>query len=125
VAVCSSARTSASSATSKPSPRALTHDLTVGLDTFGDRSSDDDGQPLTHAQTIRNLDDAQLAALDHARITGQSIVSQYSVNEGCRPPLPERSPADAPRGSIKYCTQRRSGIAGNDVPLDDDRKTGL
>ena len=28
---------------------------TFGLDTFGDRTGDADGQPLTHAQTIRNV----------------------------------------------------------------------
>src|ERR1700740_3147904 len=28
---------------------------TFGLDTFGDRESDADGQPLSHAQTIRNV----------------------------------------------------------------------
>jgi probable LLM family oxidoreductase len=29
--------------------------LTFGLDTFGDKTNDADGRPLTHAQTIRNL----------------------------------------------------------------------
>ncbi|GII52416.1 oxidoreductase [Planotetraspora thailandica] len=29
--------------------------LVLGLDTFGDRTSDQDGRPLSHAQTIRNL----------------------------------------------------------------------
>src|SRR5258708_16186459 len=28
---------------------------TFGLDTFGDRNSDTDGKPLSHAQTIRNV----------------------------------------------------------------------
>src|ERR1700678_3308740 len=28
---------------------------TFGLDTFGDRNSDSDGKPLSHAQTIRNV----------------------------------------------------------------------
>src|SRR6202795_2595521 len=28
---------------------------TFGLDTFGDRNNDDDGRPLSHAQTIRNV----------------------------------------------------------------------
>ncbi|MFI5081733.1 MAG: LLM class flavin-dependent oxidoreductase, partial [Streptosporangiales bacterium] len=28
---------------------------TFGLDTFGDRNSDADGNPLSHAQTIRNV----------------------------------------------------------------------
>ena len=28
---------------------------TFGLDTFGDRNSDSEGQPLSHAQTIRNV----------------------------------------------------------------------
>ena len=28
---------------------------TFGLDTFGDRNSDADGKPLSHAQTIRNV----------------------------------------------------------------------
>jgi alkanesulfonate monooxygenase SsuD/methylene tetrahydromethanopterin reductase-like flavin-dependent oxidoreductase (luciferase family) len=27
----------------------------LGLDTFGDRTSDRDGHPLSHAQTIRNV----------------------------------------------------------------------
>jgi alkanesulfonate monooxygenase SsuD/methylene tetrahydromethanopterin reductase-like flavin-dependent oxidoreductase (luciferase family) len=31
----------------------MTH--TFGLDTFGDRNSDADGKPLSHAQTIRNV----------------------------------------------------------------------
>ena len=30
---------------------------TFGLDTFGDRNSDADGKPLSHAQTIRNVVD--------------------------------------------------------------------
>ena len=29
--------------------------LTLGLDTFGDRTNGDDGRPLTHAQTIRDI----------------------------------------------------------------------
>ena len=29
--------------------------LVLGLDTFGDRTSDQDGRPLTHAQTLRNV----------------------------------------------------------------------
>ena len=28
---------------------------TFGLDTFGDRNSDAEGKPLSHAQTIRNV----------------------------------------------------------------------
>jgi probable LLM family oxidoreductase len=36
--------------------------LTLGLDTFGDVTNDDDGRPLTHAQTIRNLVDQGILA---------------------------------------------------------------
>ena len=36
--------------------------LTLGLDTFGDVTDDDDGRPLTHAQTIRNLVDQGVLA---------------------------------------------------------------
>jgi probable LLM family oxidoreductase len=34
---------------------AVPGDITLGLDTFGDVTDGDDGRPLTHAQTIRNL----------------------------------------------------------------------
>jgi probable LLM family oxidoreductase len=37
-------------------------DLTLGLDTFGDVTNDDEGRPLTHAQTIRNLVDQGVLA---------------------------------------------------------------
>jgi len=41
---------------------------TFGLDTFGDRNSDADGKPASHAQTIRNVDEeggfAELAGVD-------------------------------------------------------------
>jgi probable LLM family oxidoreductase len=37
-------------------------DLTLGLDTFGDVTNDEDGRPLTHAQTIRNLVDQGVLA---------------------------------------------------------------
>ncbi|MDQ1374422.1 MAG: hypothetical protein QOJ09_1760, partial [Actinomycetota bacterium] len=37
-------------------------ELTLGLDTFGDVTDDDDGRPLTHAQTIRNLVDQGILA---------------------------------------------------------------
>ena len=40
----------------------MTEHLTLGLDTFGDRTSDDDGRPLTHAQTIRDLVDQGVLA---------------------------------------------------------------
>jgi probable LLM family oxidoreductase len=40
----------------------VTQHLTLGLDTFGDRTSDDDGQPLTHAQVIRDLVDQGILA---------------------------------------------------------------
>jgi alkanesulfonate monooxygenase SsuD/methylene tetrahydromethanopterin reductase-like flavin-dependent oxidoreductase (luciferase family) len=33
----------------------MTSTYTFGLDTFGDRNSDPDGKPLSHAQTIRNV----------------------------------------------------------------------
>ena len=36
--------------------------LTLGLDTFGDVTDGDDGRPLTHAQTIRNLVDQGILA---------------------------------------------------------------
>jgi probable LLM family oxidoreductase len=36
--------------------------LTFGLDTFGDLTDDDEGNPLTHAQTIRNIVDEGILA---------------------------------------------------------------
>ena len=36
--------------------------VTLGLDTFGDVTDGDDGRPLTHAQTIRNLVDQGVLA---------------------------------------------------------------
>jgi probable LLM family oxidoreductase len=36
--------------------------LTLGLDTFGDRTDGEDGEPLTHAQTIRDLVDQGILA---------------------------------------------------------------
>ncbi|MEA2828078.1 MAG: hypothetical protein QOG43_2517 [Actinomycetota bacterium] len=36
--------------------------VTLGLDTFGDVTDDEDGRPLTHAQTIRNLVDQGVLA---------------------------------------------------------------
>ena len=36
--------------------------ITLGLDTFGDLTNGDDGRPLTHAQTIRNLVDQGILA---------------------------------------------------------------
>ncbi|MEA2684858.1 MAG: hypothetical protein QOE93_53, partial [Actinomycetota bacterium] len=41
-----------------PEPRTIT----LGLDTFGDVTDGDDGRPLTHAQTIRNLVDQGILA---------------------------------------------------------------
>jgi hypothetical protein len=41
--------------------------LVLGLDTFGDVTHDDDGRPLSHAQTIRNVVEQGVLA-DHVGV---------------------------------------------------------
>ncbi len=48
--------------------------VTFGLDTFGDMSADDNGQPLTAAQTIRNL-------VDQAVLADELGIEHFNIGE--------------------------------------------
>ncbi len=48
--------------------------ITFGLDTFGDMQSDDQGKPLTAAQTIRNL-------VEHAVFADQLGINHFNIGE--------------------------------------------
>ena len=76
---------------------------TFGLDTFGDRNSDTDGKPLSHAQTIRNVVEEGVFA-EHAGVDFFGIGEHHTEYFPSRPatwysprsrPVPERS-ASAP-----------------------------
>jgi hypothetical protein len=56
--------------------------------------------------------------------SGTVTTKQETGNEGRRT-LTERSPTPSKRRSMKYRTLGRTGIEGGDVPLDDERPTGL
>jgi probable LLM family oxidoreductase len=63
----------------------LTEEITLGLDTFGDRTDGDDGRPLTHGQTIRNLVDqgvlADQVGLDFFGI-GEHHTDEFPLSAG-------------------------------------------
>ena len=85
---------------------------TFGLDTFGDRNSDADGKPLSHAQTIRNVAEegvfAEQAGVDFFGI-GEHHTEQF--------PMPA---ADVVLAAIAARTQRvRLGSAVTVLSSDD------
>ncbi len=66
-------------------PTSTPNDITLGLDTFGDVTDGDDGRPLTHAQTIRNLVDqgtlADQVGLDYFGI-GEHHTDYFPLSAG-------------------------------------------
>ena len=66
-------------------PTSAPNDITLGLDTFGDVTDGDDGRPLTHAQTIRDLVDqgvlADQVGLDYFGI-GEHHTDYFPLSAG-------------------------------------------
>jgi probable LLM family oxidoreductase len=88
--------------------------LVLGLDTFGDVTSDADGRPLTHAQTIRNL-------VDEGVLAEQVGVDFFGIGEHHTDDFP-LSAADVVLSAIAARTSRiRLGSAvtvlGSDDPV--------
>jgi probable LLM family oxidoreductase len=72
--------------------------LVLGLDTFGDVSSDGKGQPISHAQTIRNL-------VDHGVLAEQVGVDFFGIGEHHTDDFP-LSAADVVLAAIAARTSR-------------------
>jgi probable LLM family oxidoreductase len=72
--------------------------LVLGLDTFGDVSSDEKGQPISHAQTIRNL-------VDHGVLAEQVGVDFFGIGEHHTDDFP-LSAADVVLAAIAARTSR-------------------
>ena len=65
-----------------------------GLDTFGDRNSDADGKPLSHAQTIRNV-------VEEGVFAEQAGVDFFGIGEHHTEYFP--MPAAACEADRRYC----------------------
>jgi probable LLM family oxidoreductase len=72
--------------------------LVLGLDTFGDVSSDEKGQPISHAQTIRNL-------VEHGVLAEQVGVDFFGIGEHHTDDFP-LSAADVVLAAIAARTSR-------------------
>ncbi|HEY8761447.1 MAG TPA: LLM class flavin-dependent oxidoreductase [Candidatus Dormibacteraeota bacterium] len=86
--------------------------LVLGLDTFGDVTHDDDGRPLSHAQTIRNL-------VEQGVLADQVGVDFFGIGEHHTDDFP-LSAADVVLGAIAARTTRiRLGSAVTVLSSDD------
>jgi probable LLM family oxidoreductase len=86
--------------------------LVLGLDTFGDVTHDDDGRPLSHAQTIRNV-------VDQGVLADQVGVDFFGIGEHHTGEFP-LSAADVVLGAIAARTTRiRLGSAVTVLSSDD------
>jgi len=82
--------------------------VTLGLDTFGDVTEGDDGRPLTHAQTIRNI-------VDEGILADQVGVDYFGIGEHHTDDFP-LSAGDVVLGAIAARTSRiRLGSDGDAV----------
>ncbi|MEO3814270.1 LLM class flavin-dependent oxidoreductase [Sphaerisporangium sp. B11E5] len=89
-----------------------TFPLVLGLDTFGDVTDDEDGRPLSHAQTIRNL-------VEEGVLADQVGVDYFGIGEHHTGDFP-LSAADVVLGAIAARTTRiRLGSAVTVLSSDD------
>jgi probable LLM family oxidoreductase len=89
-----------------------TFPLILGLDTFGDVTDDEDGRPLSHAQTIRNL-------VEEGVLADQVGVDYFGIGEHHTGDMP-LSAADVVLGAIAARTTRiRLGSAVTVLSSDD------
>lgn len=89
-----------------------TFPLVLGLDTFGDVTHDEDGRPLSHAQTIRNL-------VEQGVLADQVGVDFFGIGEHHTDDFP-LSAADVVLGAIAARTNRiRLGSAVTVLSSDD------
>jgi probable LLM family oxidoreductase len=86
--------------------------LVLGLDTFGDVTDDDEGRPLSHAQTIRNV-------VEEGVLADQVGVDFFGIGEHHTDDIP-MSAADVVLGAIAARTSRiRLGSAVTVLSSDD------
>jgi probable LLM family oxidoreductase len=86
--------------------------LVLGLDTFGDRTDDEEGRPLSHAQTIRNV-------VDEGVLADQVGVDYFGIGEHHTDAFPMPA-ADIVLGAIAARTNRiRLGSAVTVLSSDD------
>jgi probable LLM family oxidoreductase len=86
--------------------------LVLGLDTFGDRTDDEEGRPLSHAQTIRNV-------VDEGVLADQVGVDYFGIGEHHTDEFPMPA-ADVVLGAIAARTNRiRLGSAVTVLSSDD------
>jgi probable LLM family oxidoreductase len=90
----------------------MTFPLVLGLDTFGDRTDDDHGRPLSHAQSIRNV-------VDEGVLADQVGVDFFGIGEHHTDDIPMPA-ADVVLGAIAARTTRiRLGSAVTVLSSDD------
>ncbi|MGJ6961013.1 LLM class flavin-dependent oxidoreductase [Streptosporangium sp. G11] len=95
-----------------PSDPASDFPLEFGLDTFGDRTSDEEGTPLSHAQTIRDL-------VEQAVLADEVGVHYFGIGEHHTPDFPMPA-GDVVLGAIASRTsQIRLGSAVTVLSSDD------
>src|SRR5260370_4153992 len=86
--------------------------LVLGIDTFGDRTNDAEGRPISHAQTIRNL-------VEQGVLADQLGVDFFGIGEHHTDDWP-LSAADVVLGAIASRTKRiRLGSAVPALSSDD------
>src|SRR5260370_10505012 len=86
--------------------------LVLGLDTFGDRTNDAEGRPISHAQTIRNL-------VEQGVLADELGVDFFGIGEHHTDDWP-LSAADVVLGAIASLTKRiHLGSAGTVLSSDD------
>src|SRR3984893_8215996 len=86
--------------------------LSLGLDTFGDRTNDKDDRPESHAQTIRNV-------VEQGVLADQVGVDFFGIGEHHTDDFP-MSAADVALGAIAARTTRiHLGSAGTVLSSDD------
>jgi probable LLM family oxidoreductase len=86
--------------------------LAFGLDTFGDVTSDPEGRPISHAQTIRNL-------VEHGVAAEKAGIDSFNIGEHHTPDMP-LSAADVVLAAIAARTERiRLGSAVTVLSSDD------
>jgi probable LLM family oxidoreductase len=89
-----------------------TTDLVLGLDTFGDRTNDKDGRPLSHAQTIRDV-------VEEGVLADQAGIDYFGIGEHHTDDFPMPA-ADVVLGAIAARTSRiRLGSAVTVLSSDD------
>jgi probable LLM family oxidoreductase len=89
-----------------------TDELVLGLDTFGDRTNDKDGRPLSHAQTIRDV-------VEEGVLADQVGIDYFGIGEHHTDDFPMPA-ADVVLGAIAARTSRiRLGSAVTVLSSDD------